>query len=304
MERTSLVKLKTKRPRVKKIDAIFIIVMLAVPIVHYSIFFLYVNFESFCLAFQLPTGEWSLNTFRSMWRELFQQGSVMNVAIRNTLLFFAKDMLVIPFQVLIAYFLYKKIKCSFFFRIMFYMPALISGVVMTSMFIELIAPDGPIGLILHKLGVERVPLFLKESKYANWTVMLYTIWTGWGGNMLLFTGALARIPTDVLESARIDGVTPWKEFTRMIIPLIGPTIGTLYILGMTGLFNAGGPVLLFTGGENDTMNINYWIFDRLKYGGVSQYNNVAAIGMIFAAFGVPLLLLSKFLVEKVPAVEY
>lgn len=42
----------------------------------------------------------------------------------------------------------------------------------------------------------------------------------------------------------------------------------------------------------------------MKYGGVSQYNNVAAIGMIFAAFGVPLLLLSKFLVEKVPAVEY
>lgn len=292
-----------KKHKIKKIDLIFIVVMLSIPILHYCIFFLYVNFDSFCLAFQLPTGEWSLETFKAMWREIFQQGAVMNIAIRNTLLFFLKDMLVIPFQVLIAYFLYKKIKCQNFFRIMFYIPSLISGVVMTTMFMEFIGSDGPLGILLKAFGMRRVPNFIGQG-YAIPTIMFYTIWTGWGGNMLLFSGALARIPTEVLEAARIDGVTPWREFTFMIVPLIWPTIGTLYILSMTGLFNAGGPILLFTGGKYDTYTINYWIFDKLKYNGVGAYNSVAATGMIFAAFGVPVLLLSKWLVEKVPTVEY
>lgn len=146
-----------KKHKIKKIDLIFIVVMLSIPILHYCIFFLYVNFDSFCLAFQLPTGEWSLETFKAMWREIFQQGAVMNIAIRNTLLFFLKDMLVIPFQVLIAYFLYKKIKCQNFFRIMFYIPSLISGVVMTTMFMEFIGSDGPLGILLKAFGMRRYP---------------------------------------------------------------------------------------------------------------------------------------------------
>ena len=300
---SSGVSISNKRKKIKKIDLIFIVVMLSIPILHYCVFFLYVNFDSFCLAFQLPTGDWSLETFKSVWNRICSQGAEINVALRNTLLFFVKDMLFIPFQVIIAYFLYKKIKCNNFFRVVFYMPALISGVVMTTAFMEFIGSDGPLGLLLKALGMRRVPNFLGAG-YAITTIMIYTIWTGWGGNMLLFSGALARIPTDVLESARIDGVTPWVEFTRMIIPLIWPTIGTLYILGMTGLFNAGGPILLFTDGRYDTYTISFWIFRNLRDFGVGAYNSVAATGMIFAAFGVPLLLLSKVLVEKVPTVEY
>ena len=307
MQHNGSVGVKYKRPKLKKLEWIFIIVMLSVPIIHYSIFFLYVNFDSICLAFQLPTGEWSLATMKTQWNMLFVEGSILNVAIRNTVLFFAKDMLVIPFQVLIAYFFYKKIRCNTFFRIAFYLPALISGVVMATVYKELLAAEGPIGIIYQKLFnvTERdVPRFLGSSEYANGAVMIYTLWTGFSTNLLLFMGALARIPTEVLESARLDGISPLREFVAMIVPLIWPTIGTTFILGMTGLFNAGGPVMLFTGGMYNTWNINYYIYSQLKDVGVAAYNAVAATGMIFAAFGVPLLLLAQFLVRRVPTVEY
>ena len=285
-------------------DMIFVFTMLLIPLAHYAIFTLYIDSYSFVLAFQSPTGEWTLGTLKAMFFEVFSAGAVMNVAIRNTLLFFAKDLLIIPFQLLISYFLYKKIKCGKFFRVIFYLPSIISSVVMVSMFREFIKPDGPFGIIMQKLGVNPVPKFLDNSDYANWTVMFYTIWTGWGGNMLLFSGALARIPIGVLESARLDGVTPSREFFQIIIPLVWSTMSTFIILSFTGMFNAGGPLLLFTGGKYNTWTISYWIYDRLKYGGVSQYNFVAAIGMIFSAMGIPIMLLCKWIVNRVPSVEY
>lgn len=122
--------------------------------------------------------------------------------------------------------------------------------------------------------------------------------------MLLFGGALARIPTEILESARIDGISMGKEVVFMIIPLVWPTLSTILILNMTGLFTASGPILLFTKGSYGTMTIAYWIFDAVAYKGVSAYNQVAAGGLIFTVIGAPIVLFVKWLIEKIPTVEY
>lgn len=70
-------------------DIIFVFTMLLIPLAHYAIFTLYIDSYSFVLAFQSPTGEWTLGTLKAMFFEVFSAGAVMNVAIRNTLLFFA-----------------------------------------------------------------------------------------------------------------------------------------------------------------------------------------------------------------------
>ena len=124
--------------------------------------------------------------------------------------------------------------------------------------------------------------------------------------MLVLGGAFERIPAEVLEAAKLDGVGPVRELTQLIVPMIWPTISTLLILYATGLFNASGPIFLFgTKGSYETWTLSYWIFHKVLYGGSGQYNTVSAMGLIFTCIGVPIVMFVRWLFERViPAVEY
>ena len=123
--------------------------------------------------------------------------------------------------------------------------------------------------------------------------------------MILLGGALARVPLEVVESARLDGVGSGKELVSIILPLVWPTMSTLFLLKLTTMFTAQGPALVFFG--NDAMghkagNIAFYIF----YYSVADRNDnmVSAAGLIFTSLGVPLVMFLRWLVEKVPVVEY
>ena len=287
-----------------KINTIFITVMLIIPILHWITFWFVVNINSILLAFKIPTGDWSLETMKVVFRALRAGDSSLNIAIRNTFIYFSKDVIMLFFQMIIAYFFYKKLLGYKIFRIIFYIPSIVSGVAIATMFANFIAPSGPLGVILSNLGVDPVPEFLADSDYATKSILIYTIWLGWGGNMLLFGGAFARIPTELIEAAKIDGITPLKEFVYLILPLVWSTLSTLLILNMTGLFSASGPILLFTRGEFQTTTIGYWIFDKVAFVGLSAYNEVAAAGLVFSCIGIPVILFFKWLLERIPVVEY
>jgi ABC-type sugar transport system permease subunit len=287
---------------------LFIVAILIIPIIHWLIFWFGVNINSILMAFQIPTGEWSFETMESVLKEIFSNDSNaeinLNTSIKNTFIYFIKDILMLPFHLLIAYFFYKKLAGYRVFQVIFYLPSIISGVAFSTMFSNFIALSGPIGVLLSSAGVNPVPEFLANSDYATATILFYTIWIGWGGNMLLLGGALARVPLEILESARLDGISPAKELIYMILPLIWSTLSTLLILSMTSLFIADGPILLFTRGKFQTATIGYWIFDRVYFQGVGAYNSVAAAGLVFTVIGAPIILFVKWLIERVPVVEY
>lgn len=293
-----------KKRRMRKWDAAFIIVMLAIPVAHFILFYFVVNFNSILMAFQLPTGAWSMFTFSNAWRSFTTGGSTILLALRNTAIFFTKNLLMMPFELMIAYFFYRKLKGYRVFRIALYLLGIVSGVAMTAMFSNIVSVTGPIGVLMGKLGFDPVPELLGNSDYALWTILFYTVWTGWGGNMLLFGGALARIPIDVIESARMDGIGSFKELTHIIFPLVWPTYSTLLILSLTGIFGADGPILLFTKGDFGTTTLGYWMFDKIKYQGVSAYNEVSAMGLILTCIGVPVIMFVRWLIERIPAAEY
>lgn len=302
-------KTKTKnafKVRLKPIDRIFVIAMLAIPVVHWLVFWLYVNLSSILMAFQIPTGEWSLVSIRQVLRDLgMADNSALLISIRNTAIYFVKDVLMLPLQLLVAYFLYKKMRGWRFFQIVFYLPAIISGVALANMFSRLIRFDGPFGILLEKLGVDPVPRFLTNSDYATKTILFYTIWMGFGGQMLLFGGALARIPMELIESARLDGINTPKEFIYIIFPLVWGTMSTILILVMTQIFAMNGAILLFDpSGTFKTSTIGFWIFNKVRLGGAAAYNEVAAAGLLFTVVGVPVIMFLKWLVEKIPTAEY
>lgn len=292
-------------------ELIFLTCMLVLPIVQWLIFWLYVNVQSIALAFQDPHGAFTFSNFSAFWDELTATtGKTIGVAVKNTMIYFAVGVLLqLPGALIIAYFLYKRIWFNRVFRVIFYLPAIISGVVMVAAYRSLVDPGGPLEALSALFGGHMPPEgLLANSQTATLMIVLYVIWTGFGGNMLLFGGAMARVPVDVLEAARLEGCGPFRELVQIILPLIWPTICTMLIFTFTGIVNSSGPILLFTNGDYETTTINFWIFLKVYgqqgSGAGGEFGIVSAAGLCFTLVTVPLILVVRWALEKVPTAEY
>lgn len=295
---------KASKKHLKPMDILFIVVMLAGPLLYFCIFWLYVNVDSILMAFRNAQGVYTLDTIKNVLWNIAHNGDDLGLAIRNTLIYFSAGILMLPFQLLVAYFLFRRVAGGKLIQVLLYLPSIMSGVAIVAAFQNFINPEGPLGIVCEKLLGFDLPVLLADDRYANWTILFYTLWLGWGGNMMLLGGALARVPLEIFESARLDGIGTFGEIFKMVMPLVCPTMSTLLILQMTGLFSASGPILLFTGGQFGTTTIAFWIFAKVKYEGASAYNSVAAAGLIFTCIGVPIILGVRKLIEMVPVAEY
>ncbi|MBQ8428906.1 MAG: sugar ABC transporter permease [Clostridia bacterium] len=294
----------TRGKRLQKWEIIFIVTMLAVPVIHWLVFWLYTNIQSILLAFQLPKISqndpirWDTLEIERFFSNF--KGDGWAIALRNTIIYFVKDILMLPLQLFVAYFLYRKIRGWRFYQIVFYLPTIISGVAMASLYERLIQPGGPLDTLLPG----KFSNFLIMPEYATTAILLFTVWLGWGGQMLLFGGALAKIPVELIESARLDGIGTFREFVYIIVPLVWGTASTIIILIMTQMFSLQGAVLLLgKGGASETQTIGYWIFYKVQLG-ASYYNEVSAAGFIFTLVGVPVIMFIKWLIERIPVVDY
>ncbi len=300
----------SKGPR-NKMSTIFLWVMLALPVLNWIVFWFIVNCTSIVIAFQDVKGAFSFINFKLFWTDLTSPSGELLMALGNTLKYFVvADFIVFPITICCCYFFFKKIGGYKAFRIIFYLPAIISPVVMTSVYSTMIANSGPVGYLLLKLGANLPAAGLLGSpETATNTIIIYTMWTGVCTKMLIISGSMARIPIEVLESAKLDGVSIGGELIYMIIPLMWPTISTLVIMSLTGLLTASGPILLFSSQPYNlkTITLSYWIFDKVYAGGsvgVGKYGLVAATGLIFTIVLIPIVYGARWLVEKVPSVEY
>lgn len=281
--------------------------MVILPLLNFCVFYLYVNFNSFFMAFQMKTGKgdirWTLDNFRFFFDEFRFENSVLTEAIINTMITFGVNLftsLVTSF--LISYFLYKKIRFASVFKIILFLPAIISPVVLTRLYTSMISARGPIMGFLHKAFGMNIPQggWLGDDRYAMMAVMLYCIWTGIAGNMILFNGALGRIPEEIIEAAKIDGASWYKELMKIILPLIWPTMTTLIIMATANMFGASGPVLLLTGGANKTNTISYQIFIKVynTKGAINPQNEAAAWGMVFSVICIPIVFTLRYFLNK------
>ena len=295
---------KKKRKKIEWSRIVFIVSMLAIPIISWLIFWLYGNFNMILMAFQTPTGEWTFRNFVTFWHDLTAPYSEVGVSVRNTFLYFGLNVLMIlPIGTLIAFFIYKKIKGHKVFRVLIFLPAISPTIVMVTAFKETIKPWGP----LASLGIKFPEAgLLADPNTATPTVMFYCLWTGFSTIMLLMCGAMARIPTELFEAAKLDGCGPFREFFSIVVPLIMPVLSMQIIFSLTGLLSASGPILLMTGGAAETSTLNYWIFINTQRGTAASgaYNIVSATGLVFTFIAVPIIMLVRWLSEKIEAVEY
>jgi len=292
---------KRKKIGAKK-EAFFIVVMLIIPISNFLMFWVYTSFDTILMAFQkwdVAKGKdvFSMVNFEMLYKELQLGESTLWISLKNTLMyFFANVLITLPVSFFLCYFLYKRILGYRVFRVIFYLPSIVTASVYVVIFKQLLMSNGAIGILSEKLTGEVIP-FLTDSRYANATLLFYSIFTSFGGNLIYFSGAMSSIDTEIVEAAKIDGAGMATEMFRIVVPLIWPTLSTILLFTFVGIFGASGPVLLFTQGEFKTSTFSYWMYDLIYYS--SNYYYSSAIGFSITLMAAPIaILLRKWLVRS------
>ncbi|MDR1093123.1 MAG: sugar ABC transporter permease [Clostridiales bacterium] len=292
---------------------LFLASIIGVQLALFCFFYVGISGGAVLMAFQKNTGGRAVLTLDHFKRffDVFLHTSDIWIALRNTFIFFFFGFVMLPISFANSYFMYKKIWGYKIFRVLFFLPSVISMVVWSQIYGGIVGPQGPVARLFQILsGSEFPPHFLGDSRYALIFVILYSFWLGYAGSFILFGGALSRIPESVIEAGKIDGVGWFRELVQVIIPLVWPTLSTMLILSLTGLFTASGNIFLLTNGAFGTTTISFIIFQNTYNGGnmadlpPATQGYTAALGLVFTVLTIPLVFLTVKLLKKVEDVKY
>ncbi len=283
----------------------FAYLLLIPALFNFILFWCVPNVNSIVLSFTDRNYQFTLDNYKNVLGEFSNADGVFVEALRNTFIYFSFGYFITQtMNILLAYFFYKKIAGTKFFRFLFYIPNMLATVIMTTLYTTIIGAEGPVISILYDWGwiSERYAL-LFDSRFAMPASVGYSLWTCVGGVLLWSSGAMARVPKEMLEAASLDGITWWGEIIYIILPMISGTLSTLYIIGIGGILTASGATMYLTFGEYGTMTLSFWIFRDVYQGGNGGASS--ALGLLMTLVTTPLVFLVKWLAGKVSMdVEY
>lgn len=320
-EKTEVLKVNKKKGspasvRIKRKKYLFVYLMLLPAVINFAIFYVGININSFIMAFQKQVGvgesgfiyTFTFENFIRFFRELSISTYDVHISLINTLKYFLCGLLItLPISYFTAYFLYKKMWGHKFFKIVFFLPSIIPGLVYVSTFREMISYKGPLDQLYYSLFNSHLPQFLTHADTATGAVIFFTIWTGLGINLLLYQGAMGRIPEEVIEAGKLDGVGWVREMFQIITPMIWPTLSTTIVLSLSKIFMATGPLVLFDQAGSVTTykmtTISYLIYQQTSMTSTLEYP--AAISVFFTVISFPIVMFLRWLMGKIdPEVSY
>lgn len=300
---------KKKRTDISKL--LFMISILAWPTFCFIWGNVLCNINSFTLAFATYDEEsmsFVYNAGFSNFVQLFSDfATVKNfqTMLVNSAICMLFGVITIPIPVIVAFMIYKKCPCSGFFTVILFMPSIISSIIWVLAYKYML--DYVIPAIFNVNGV--VSLLLSDK--AFWYLLLYSFIIGFAGNLILYTGAMSRIPIELIESGRLDGLSIFGELIYIVLPLIYPTLSVLFIALPVSFFNGSPNTFAFYGAEarSETWTLGYYFFSiLLGSSGTAKkwmYPYASAAGLVFTAIAAPLTFLWKRLLEKFdPEVQY
>ncbi len=251
----------------------------------FGVFMVYPLLQSVILATEQTFGpEFTEFIGLGNFRELFSD-PVFFVAFRNTVVFTSAAVLLqMPMSLGLAMLLNQPwIKGRFFFRLIFFSPALVGAVFVGVMFsIIFERRTGLLNIILHRMvGFDLDFPWLQEHAMA--AMILASLWMWTGFNMIYFLAALQNVDKDLLEAAKVDGAGPWSRFVHVTIPAIRPIAGFVVMLSLIGAFQVFElPFLLFDGPGPNNRGLTIVMYLYQSGFQVGDLGYASAIGWILA----------------------
>lgn len=291
----------------------FYLAFIAFPMLHYLVFYVYININSFILSFREYYNDDSVNKLVFKFSEFANFAEAFKILgekvsyIWTSLLMLAIQLFVTtPLALLFSFYIYKKGAGTELFRVMLFLPSVLSAVVFGVLYVHIsneVIPWIQTELFHAEEGVK----FLDNQGTQMFAVILFNILLGFGVSVLTYSGTMSGINISLIESAELDGANHVKEFFYIVVPMIWPTVVTLMIVSFSRVFTDQWQVytlLSETASGNPVANLGYYLYvsalrgDFLKSEYHPAYSVLSALGLILTAIVLPLTLVMRWALNK------
>lgn len=253
----------------------------------YTVFFIVPIITAFFYSFT----DWNLDRMDSpkfIWLRNFInlfRDEVFLRSLWNTLLFACSTTILKTLVgLMLALLVVQRFKGNSFFRTLFYLPCVLSCMIVGLLFTGILKQDGLINIILISIGQKGlVRNWLGSYETAMLWIIIIEVWMWAGFNMFLFISGLQSIPREYYESAQIDGATSWQQFKHITLPLLAPSFTVVVTFSITGGLKVFDIVYSLTGGGPgfDTQVLTTYTYRAFGMGLLGKSSASALILSVF-----------------------
>lgn len=233
--------------------------------------------------------------------EMFKDTRVLN-SIKNSLLFAGASVFIqLPISLVLALILASNVKGEGFYRTVYFIPVLISTVVIAQLWSKIYNADyGLLNVLLQSIGLSSLAQdWLGQKDTALAASFIPTLWQYVGYHMLLMYAGAKSVSQDVLEAARMDGASRIRTAWSIMIPLMKPILKVSLVFSVIGAFKVFDLIYVLTGGgpfyttEVPSTLMYATIFDTFRYG----YGSAISVFIIVECLVCTILINSLFKTE-------
>lgn len=290
----------------KRKDTLVYISLMALPVLQFLIFYVGVNFRSLLYAFQKidvlnNTVELTFDNFKNIFHAM-RVSTLYRDMTAVSLKSYAISLIVgVPLGLFFSFYIAEKMPMGGMFRIVLFLPSIISSVTLVSIY-KLFAAQALPEMIYDWFGVSmNDPFGSSDTRY--FAVMLYNVLISFGTSVLMYSNSMSGISPEILEAGKLDGATGMKKFWYIVFPQVFGTLSTFLIIGVAGIFNNQIEAFSFFEAEgmskSDICTFGYYLYVQTQQAvNEADYPSIAALGLLLTAIAVPLTMIVKRLLEK------
>jgi ABC-type sugar transport system permease subunit len=247
---------------------LFVLVMMLVPILE-TIYHAFTNWDGINSSF---TG---LENFRLLFSNPLIGGILL-----NSVIFLISVPLILAVSLVVAVLVYERVPGWRLFRFLFFIPNVLSPVIVGELFSTFFLPGGLADQPLRLFGLGNFA-WLSSPWAARWVVILALVWTSFGFGMVVVLSAMSTIDHALYDAAAIDGASWSRRLRSITIPLISGSLQFLSVINVIYTFTSlfAFVFVITSGGPGfSTTTVDYYIYTTTFENG--QFGLGAALALI------------------------
>lgn len=196
--------------------------------------------------------------------KLLFQSKEFYTAIINTFIFLIMAVPILTvLPLIVAIFINQKIRGINIYKVLIYLPVIVSIVVVAIAFKWLYAQEGILNYLMELSGFNAIG-WLTDTKFAMLSVAIVTVYKGIGYYMMIYLSALIGVPKDLYEAADVDGAGEFRKHLTVTIPHLMPVIALVITISSISALKVFTEIYVMTKGGplNSTKTIVYYIYER------------------------------------------
>ncbi len=290
--------------KIRRKDKLFYLSLMVLPVAQFLIFYIGVNLKSFAYAFQKidvleNTAVWTFENFRNIFSRLKTSTLYSELFSVSFKAYLCSLIVGVPLGLFFSYYISEKLPSSGLFRVLLFLPSIISAATMVTIymnFVESAVPD----ILKDLFGVQRDGL-LENVNSRLPSIIFYNLFISFGTSVLMYSNSMSAIAPEIIEAGKMDGATGIKKFIYVVFPQVYGTLSTFLVIGVAGIFtNQLDLFSFYAGGAPDGVKtFGYYLYANAQQAvNEAEYPALSALGLLLTAIAVPLTMLVKYLLEK------